>query len=85
MKSLLIVVKSMYGELLQQIALPLAAEVSNPRHTPAVVGDNCFVHVPVHEITPHVIALVVRVELFYVRYAEAFPVTCILKSLFVAL
>ena len=73
----------MYGELLQHISIPPVAEVPNPRYTPAVVGDNCCVLVPVHEIGPHVIALVVRVELFNVRDAEAFPLTCILKSLLV--
>ena len=65
----------MYGELLQQISIPPVAEVSNPRYTPAAVGDNCFVPVPVHEIGPHVIALVVRVELFNVRDAETLPLT----------
>ena len=38
-----------------------------------------FVPDPVHEMGPHAIPLVVRVELFNVRDAEAFPLTCILK------
>ena len=44
-----------------------------------------FVVVPEHDMAPHVILLVVRVGLLNVRDAEAFPLTCILKSLFVTL
>ena len=44
-----------------------------------------FVPDPVHEMGPHVIALFVRVELFNVRDAEAFPITCIFKVLFYTL
>ena len=85
LKSVPTVVKSMYGKLLQQISIPPAAELSNPTYTPATDGWVGFVDDPVHEMAPHVIALVVRVELFNVRDAEAFPLTCILKSLFVTL
>ena len=75
----------MYIEELTQIVMPPAAAISNPIHTPAADGTVGFVDDPVHEMAPHVIALVVRVELFNVRDAEAFPLTCILKSLLVEL
>ena len=75
----------MYIEELTQIVMPPAAGISNPIHTPAADGTVGLVDDPVHEMAPHVIALVVRVELFYVREVQAFPLTCILKSLFVAL
>ena len=76
---MLIVVKSMYGEALQQISIPTAVELSNPTYILAVDGWVGFVPDPAHEIGPHVILLVVRVELFDVRDADAFPLTCILK------
>ena len=57
-----IVVKSMSGKVLQQISIPRAAELSNPRYTPAADGWVGFVPDPVHEMGPHVILLVVRVE-----------------------
>ena len=69
--------------MLEQISSPPAATSSNPIYTPATVGDVGCVPDPVHEIGPHVIALVVRVELFYVREAEAFPLTHVNKSRFV--
>jgi hypothetical protein len=56
----------------------------NPIYTPATIGVVGFVLDPVHEMGPHVIPLVVSVELFNARAVEAFPFTCILKSLFVA-
>ena len=80
-----IVVKSMYREVLQQISIPPAAELSNPTYTPATDGAVGCVVVPEHEMATHVILLVVRVELINVRDADALPFTCILKSLFVAL
>ena len=72
-------------KVLQQISIPPAAELSNPTYTPAKVRCVGFVPDPVHEMGPHVIALVVRVELFNVRDAEAFPLTGFLKSLLVPL
>ena len=68
----------------EHISIPPAAALSNPIYTPATVGAVGFVPDPEHEIGPHVILLVVRVELFNVREAEAFPFTSMLKSLFVA-
>ena len=69
--------------LLQQISIPPAAALSNPTYTPAADGWVGFVPDPVHEMGPHVIPLVVRVELFNVRDAEAFPLTCIFKVIVV--
>ena len=73
--SLYIFEKSIYGEPLQDISIPPATEESNPINTPATDGVVGFIPVPVHEIGPHVIALVVRVELFNVREGEALPLT----------
>ena len=73
----------MYGELLQQISFPPAAEVSNPTYTLAVDGTVGFVDDPVHGMAPHVILLVVRIKLFNVRDPEAFPFTYILKTFLV--
>ena len=70
----------MYIEELTQIVMPPAAALSNPIHTPAADGTVGLVDDPVHEMAPHVIALVVRVEFFNVREAEAFPLTCILRN-----
>ena len=75
----------MYGEKLQHISIPPAAALSNPTNTPANDGWVGFVPDPVHEMGPHDIPLVVRVDLFNVRDAEAFPLTCILKSLLIEL
>ena len=61
----------MYGKLLQQIAIPPAAELSNPTDTLAADGWVGFVLDPVHEMGPHVIALVVNVVLFSVRDGDA--------------
>ena len=72
---MLIVVKSMYGELLQQISILPAAELSNPTYTLAVDGAVGFVDDPVHETAPHVILLLLGVVLFNVRDAEASPLT----------
>ena len=74
--------KSLYGELLQHISIPPAAALSNPTYTLAIDGTDGFVDDPVHEMAPDVKALVVRVELFNVTDAEAFPLACILQSLF---
>ena len=82
---MLIFIKSMYGELLQQISIPPAAALSNLIYTPATVGCVGCVVDPVHEMAPHAILLIVRVELFIVRDADALPCTCILISLFVTL
>ena len=71
--------------MLAQISISPVELLSNPIYTPAVVGVGGFVPDPSHQIGPHVIALVVRVELVNVREVEAFPLTCILISLFVAL
>ena len=73
----------MYAKLLQQISIPPAAALSNPIYTPAVDGCYGFVPGPVHEMGKHVIPLIVRVELFNVKDAEAILFTCILKSLLV--
>ena len=77
MKSVPIIAKSMYGKVLQHISIPRAAELSNPRYTLAADGWVGFVPDPVHEMGPHVIPLVVEVELFNVRDSEALPLTCI--------
>ena len=78
---MLIAVKSMYGEALQQISIPPAVELSNPTYTLAVDGWVGFVCVvPVHEIGPLVILLVVNVVLFNVRDGDALLLTYILKS-----
>ena len=76
MKSLLIVVKSLYAEELTHISIPPAAALANPTYTPATDGAVGCVDDPVHEMAPHVIALVVRVELFNVGEAAAFPLSC---------
>ena len=55
--------------------MPPAAALSNPTYTLAVDGWAGFVPDPVHEMGPHVIALVVNVELFKVRVGDAFPLT----------
>ena len=60
--------------------IPPGAALSNPIYTPAGDGTAGFLDDPVHEMAPHVIALVVRVELFNVREAEAFPLTLIVKK-----
>ena len=67
----------MYAEELRQISIPPAAALSNPIYPPAANGTVGLVDDPVHEMAPHVIALVVRVDFFNVREAEAFPLTCI--------
>ena len=54
----------MYIEELTQIVMPPAAALSNPIHTPAADGTVGLVDDPVHEMAPHVIALVVRVDFF---------------------
>ena len=71
----------MYAEVLTQMFIPPAAALSNPIYTPAVDGTVGFVDDPVHEMAPHVVAWVVRVELFNLRDTEAFPFTCILKNI----
>ena len=75
--------KSMYGVLLVQISIPPAAELSNPIYTLAVVGVVGFVD-PLHELGPHVISLVVRVDLFNVRGGNVVPFTRMQISMFVA-
>ena len=72
----------MYAEEPTHISMPPVAALPNPTYTPAADGTVGFVDDPVHEMAPHVIALVVRVELFNVRVAEAFPLTCIFKTHF---
>ena len=69
----------MYAEEPSHIFIPPAAALSNPIYTPAADGTVDFLDDPVHEMAPHVIALVVKVELFNVKETEAFPLTCILK------
>ena len=59
--------------------MPPADALPMPIYTPAAVGTVGFVPDPVHSMGPRVIPLVVKVELFNVREAEAFPLTCILK------
>ena len=59
--------------------IPPGAALSNPIYTPAGDGTAGFLDDPVHEMAPHVIALVVRVELLNFREAEEFPLTCILR------
>ena len=49
----------MYAEELKQISIPPAAELSNPIYTPATDGIVGFVDDPVHEMAPHVIALII--------------------------
>ena len=44
-----------------------------------------FVPDPEHAMAPHATLLVVRIKLFIVRDAEAFPLTCILNSSLVEL
>ena len=51
----------MYAEELRQISIPPAAALSNPIYPPAANGTVGLVDDPVHEMPPHVIALVVRV------------------------
>ena len=63
--------------------MPPDDDESIPRYTPTAVGNVVFVVVTEHDMGPHVILLAVRVELFNVRDGEAFPLTCILKSLLV--
>ena len=75
----------MYGELLQHISITPAAVLSNPTYTLAADGWVGFVPAPVHEMGPHVISLVVRIDFFNVRDAETFPFTCVLNSLLVEL
>ena len=75
----------MYRNVLEQISIPPDDDESMPMYTPAAVGTVVFVPDPVHEMGPHIIAFVVRVELFNVRDAETFPLTCILNSLLVEL
>ena len=75
--------KSMYCVLLEQISIPPTAALFNPIFTPATAGVVGFVPDPVHDMGPYVLPLVVRVELDNAREGEAFPLTCILKSLFV--
>ena len=69
----------MYGELLEQISIPPAEALYNPINTPATDGAVGFVVVPEHEMAPHVILLVARVELCNVREAGAFQFACNLK------
>ena len=71
--------------MIEQISIPPKAALSNPIYTPAGDGAVGCVPDPVHKMGAHVIPLVVEVELFNVREAEAFPLTCTFKSLFVAL
>ena len=59
--------------MLAHIARPPTAALANRLYTPAVVGVVGCVPDPVHEIGPHVVLLVLRVELFNVRDAEASP------------
>ena len=75
----------MYAEALRQISTPPAEELSKPTYTPATDGTVGCAYDPVHEMARHDVALVVRVKLFNVRDAEAFPLACISKSLFVTL
>ena len=49
--------------LLEPISIPLAAEVSKPKCTPAADGVVGFVVDPMHEMLPHVILLVGNVDL----------------------
>ena len=67
----------MYVEDLSQMSIPLAAALSNPIYTLAADGVVGLVPDTVHEMGPPVILLVVTVELFNVREAEAFPLTCV--------
>ena len=76
MKPRLIFVKTMYGELLQQISIPPAEALSNPIYTPATDGTVGFVVVPEHKMAPQVILLVVRIKLFNVRETDAFQFAC---------
>ena len=57
--------------------MPPDDNASNPMCTQTAVGSVVFVVVPEHDMAPHVILFVVRVVLFNVRDAEAFPLTCI--------
>ena len=75
----------MYWNALEHISIPLDDDEPMPMYTPAAVGTVVLVPDPAHEMGPHVIALVFRVELFNVRDAEAFPLTSILRSLLVEL
>ena len=65
----------MYWHAIEQISIPPDDDKSMPMYTPTAVGTVVFVPDSVHEMGPHVIALVVRVVLFNVRDAKAFPVT----------
>ena len=67
----------MYCVLLAQTSIPPAAEVSIPIYTPATDGVVELVTDPVHGMGPHVIRLVVILELVPAREGEAFPFTCI--------
>ena len=71
--------------MLAHISIPPADALSKPICMLATVGVVGFVIVLEHGVAQHVILLVVRVALFNVRDAEACPLTCISKSLFVAL
>ena len=53
--------------------MPPADALPMPIYTPAAVGTVGFVPDPVHSMGPRVKPLVVKVELFNVREAEAFP------------
>ena len=70
----------MYAEALTQISISPAAALSNPKYTPAADGVVGFVPYPVHEMGPYVIRLVVRVELFNVREAEALSINMHFKN-----
>ena len=48
--------------MLAHISIPPTDALSNPIYTPASDGDVGFVADPAHEMAPHVIALVVRVD-----------------------
>ena len=67
----------MCGLLLVHISKPPAATLAIPIYEPATVGVVGFVPDPVHEMGPHVIPLVVRVELVNVREGDAFPFACL--------
>ena len=69
----------MYWNVLEQISIPPDDNEPMPMYTPPAVGTVVCVPDPMHEMGPHVKALVVRVKLFNVRDAEACPLTYICK------
>ena len=65
----------MYCALLAQISLTPVAELSSPIYTPAGDGVVVFAPDPVHEMGPHGMPLVVRLELVNVNEGEVCPFT----------